>query len=845
MKKKNVSFKIKQYVMVCVQALAIAVLALSVAHYFLSARLYTSSNGNMNNGVRIASIGELRTDYYDSPIYTQNLNNIIDDISTFAIIREQLETAGKYDPSKRINIFDYAFRGTDKYYSGPTVYYNLDDLISWGQSGISHYYYTFDSFEQMDEYFSKNVHYVLHNKDEKASVEKVPEKKTEDEENVDEVDEIGKNLVPTLDMIKETYSTSDGKNIIYYSSNRDEYLLLCEALETSANALYKEYLLYQNYLDYFSSDKTNIKYYVYFGSDKNKKVYSNLTNYRIVSDESLPSLFRDMGEYIHVDFGKKNYITNTPIDYESVKKSFYDKDNLFYNNAALWIGLDTEYTVKDTFFDNCYAYVHTLSILPWVISGVCVSIIAFFAIFVVNTGSVINYYSKEGKEKLSDFDRLPIEVQMLFFILLGVVAYLMFRIFYSGTDFKRVSDFWNFAIPISVFFFVFALIVLALFYCLVRRISAANITEKSFFRWVFVKVFLRNSSVKNFMWRVYDDSGVAFRTWAMYLFFMVYNTFFACMLFFSKYQILCFFALLIFDILTGFYLFGKNIERKKIIDGLNRINEGDYDFQIDTTKIHGDNKSFAEAVNYVGRGIKNAVETSTKDEKLKADLITNVSHDIKTPLTSIINYVDLIKRENIDNERVQNYVKILDEKSQRLKQLTMDLVEASKAASGNIVLELDRINFIELLNQSAGEFEEKLLSKNLELVTNLPERPVYIMADPRRIWRIIENLFTNVYKYAMENTRVYMDLSVNEVERVMVFSLKNVSSNQLNFSADELTERFIRGDVARSTEGSGLGLSIAKSLTVAHGGVFDVYLDGDLFKVTLKFNLVDDKQKKP
>ena len=240
-----------------------------------------------------------------------------------------------------------------------------------------------------------------------------------------------------------------------------------------------------------------------------------------------------------------------------------------------------------------------------------------------------------------------------------------------------------------------------------------------------------------------------------------------------------------------------------------------------------------DAINKIGEGLYHAVDASMKNERLKADLITNVSHDIKTPLTSIINYVDLLKREKLENEKARNYIAVLDAKSQRLKQLTEDLVEASKVSSGNITLQMERLNFVELVYQTAGEFNERFEARGLTAVTKLPKEPVIILADGRRIWRVIENLYNNVAKYAMEHTRVYVGMEV--LENTAFFSIKNISEQALNIDASELTERFIRGDVSRSTEGSGLGLSIAKNLTNLMGGTFDIYLDGDLFKVTVSF----------
>ena len=232
-----------------------------------------------------------------------------------------------------------------------------------------------------------------------------------------------------------------------------------------------------------------------------------------------------------------------------------------------------------------------------------------------------------------------------------------------------------------------------------------------------------------------------------------------------------------------------------------------------------------------------------KDERMKADLITNVSHDIKTPLTSIINYVDLIKREEVDNERVRSYIKILDEKSQRLKQLTDDLVEASKISSGNINLHFEKINLVELINQTIGEFSEKFEKKALTSVINVNTQNAIIEADSRSTWRIMENLFNNVFKYALEGTRVYIAISGRmkgeaKEQEIVEISIKNISAKELNCNPEELTERFIRGDESRTTEGSGLGLSIAKNLTEAQHGTFEIVLDGDLFKVILTFPAV-------
>ncbi len=222
-----------------------------------------------------------------------------------------------------------------------------------------------------------------------------------------------------------------------------------------------------------------------------------------------------------------------------------------------------------------------------------------------------------------------------------------------------------------------------------------------------------------------------------------------------------------------------------------------------------------------------------KSERLKTELITNVSHDIKTPLTSIINYVDLMKQEKIENEKVNEYLMVLDNKAQRLKKLTEDLIEASKASSGNIQLTIEKLNVKELIKQMQGEFEEKLKKKNLSVIENVPDENIFIKADSRYMFRVMENIYTNIYKYALENSRVYIDVK-KEKDNIKI-EFKNISKDKLNITAEELMRRFVRGDKERTTEGSGLGISIAKSLTELQKGKFEIYLDGDLFKVVLEF----------
>jgi len=284
------------------------------------------------------------------------------------------------------------------------------------------------------------------------------------------------------------------------------------------------------------------------------------------------------------------------------------------------------------------------------------------------------------------------------------------------------------------------------------------------------------------------------------------------------------------------------LQMLKLRKGGEKIAAGDYTFKTDISYMFWDIRQHAENLNNIGAGMSLAVEERLKSERLKTELITNVSHDIKTPLTSIVNYVDLLKKETFEDERIREYIAVLDRQSARLKKLTEDLVEASKASTGNIEVHFEQTNIPEFISQSIGEYEERFAAANLETVIELPEEQATIRADGRLLWRVFDNLMNNICKYSQPHTRVYIDVCVNKQECMIV--LKNISRYRLNISSGELLERFSRGDSSRSTEGSGLGLSIAKSLVELQKGTLQLSVDGDLFKVTLRFDNTSEQTSK-
>ncbi len=275
------------------------------------------------------------------------------------------------------------------------------------------------------------------------------------------------------------------------------------------------------------------------------------------------------------------------------------------------------------------------------------------------------------------------------------------------------------------------------------------------------------------------------------------------------------------------------IQLTRLRQGARRIADGDLSTQVDLRYMVGDIRRHGQDLNSITDGLQSAVDERMRSERLKTELITNVSHDIKTPLTSIVNYVDLLSQEEMPSEAAKEYLEVLKRQSARLRKLTEDLVEASKAATGNVETRPEAMDVNVLLAQTTGEFEEKLRELQLEPILTLEEEPAMIFADGRLLWRVFDNLMNNICKYALPGTRVYLSAQRKEGQIEIVF--RNISRFPLNISSNELVERFVRGDASRSTEGSGLGLSIAKSLTDLQGGDFELTVDGDLFKAIVRF----------
>ena len=578
----------------------------------------------------------------------------------------------------------------------------------------------------------------------------------------------------------------------------------------------------------YTEGSTNLTYL--FADKETQTIYTNKKAYSSYAqlEQNLEKIFKEKA-YAVVYPELSECVTNIPgadlqVWNHTIDQSFDTKDFVFA------VSVDTKFSVADSMADEAENYeTYSKLMFPMLAGAIFGSVL--WLIGMVWLTVTAGRKPKDEEIHLNGFDRWYTEIAAGTVIGIWLAGTII-----SGTLIANSSLGYSHAVvTVIVTCLICGTYTMAWFLIgylsLIRRIKAGTLWKNSLIRkvlkWIgkcsgkladFARAFSRNTAEKIKVLLV----GGAF----LFLQFLIIGCGFTGA---GVFLII----LLIVDAAAVIFIIRKADGLDLIMDGLKKISDGELQYKIKTDTLTGKQKVMAEYINNIGSGLDAAVENSLKKERMQTELITNVSHDLKTPLTSIINYVDLMKRENPTDPKIQEYLRILDEKSQRLKVLTEDVVEASKASTGNIKLEMNDIDFVEMVQQVIGEFEEKFKEKNLTMMVHFTDEPSIIYADGQRMWRVLENVFGNVVKYAMEGTRVYAEIS-NRNKKV-TFSLKNISAQPLNISADELTERFIRGDVARNTEGSGLGLSIAKSLTELQGGEFKLYLDGDLFKVMITF----------
>ena len=613
------------------------------------------------------------------------------------------------------------------------------------------------------------------------------------------------------DYSREIFSAITAINNIKESNGYESYgLYYIREENISGNSNIEKINYYSEYY------KTNVVWLII--DNKTKTAYTNL-DYSIDTSniENIQNKIQENATYWTYEDGNIDTSVNKlSSEYIEYIENGFDVENL------------SDYTIYTSVLNNL-EYVDDISMnsilydvlvlvdqkAAFLIPFLVIIIIALVPVIVLGVGRT----AKQDGIKLNWYDKILIELAALIAILIAGIG-ACFTISVNG-----VSNLATLVLAITIMAFGLFIIYLAcilFFETVVKRLKTHTFLKTTIIYWLYIKIK-----------ELLDEVKITKRFILYFIIFIIANLICFAIMWSDGFPGIIL-SIILYAVVYG--LISKRLKSYvKIEKAINDLYQGNTDIELEENEFVKEMKNMASQINDIAGGLSNAIDEKLKSERLKTELITNVSHDIKTPLTSIINYVDLLKQENIQDEKVQEYIKVLDSKSQRLKKLIEDLVEASKASSGNVKLNIEEINLSELLKQVTGEFKDKFDEKNLIIDLDLPSNNVNIQADNRYMYRIIENLYSNVSKYAMENTRVYITLlKTNDEIRL---EIKNVSKDKLNITADELMQRFVRGDKSRYTEGSGLGLSIAKSLCELQDCKFDIEIDGDLFKAVLIWNI--------
>ena len=570
-------------------------------------------------------------------------------------------------------------------------------------------------------------------------------------------------------------------------------------------------------------------------SDAGGYGYSNIENSptAVPGEESIPSFLKELSQDFSNEFTLDGFGCHLTVASDDTGEVYLENFALTYTDKPLYTAQSTRlYTLSD---GSIYALTYTADLLQvetaptysylllsWLTehTGLTIFLTALFAVlalffFCFSMASAGHWAGHEGIH-LTWLDKIPADVWLL---VLLCTFFIGWEAFYY--EWGRV-------------FFCAALVPLVLlFLCAFAAqckagtvLRSALIARIARFLWRIVRAVFRallHTLVRlPLVWKTaLVGLVIAGAEFLLYI-----NDFYRV-----RYGV--FLVMKLIELLAVLYI---AVSLRTLQKGGEKLARGDFSSPIDTKYLIGDFKRYGQELNDVQSGLEQAVQEQMKAEHLKTELITNVSHDIKTPLTSIVNYVDLLKKEDMPSPAAREYIAVLDRQSHRLKKLTEDLVEASKASSGALNVELQPTDVNVLLSQIEGEYQERLAACHLTLVTQPPAPGTMIQADSRLLSRVMDNLVSNVCKYAMENTRVYVTAAVRDGQAVISF--KNVSRDELNISPDELMERFVRGDASRHSEGSGLGLSIARSLVQLQGGTFALSIDADLFRADIVFPLI-------
>lgn len=820
--------------------------------------------------------------FEESQEFNYMVENYMDDVLTQIRLENLFETDGMMNRNKEIDVMEYSKNDTANGENVSGIAYSLEELINWGENfdsaesdnyaknsvivcqkpeGTYEYYYTSDFMTRVESGVFDII--MQDGSDVDGFLQELQNGKYTSSGfyNFDIVDMEGNILYTDCwnfgSALIEKYAPQGAENLLQVVNNsprlNGKLSVIYDDLAYTLGNIYSDYQNYQMGFEHLEEGNTNFTY-IYANNDT-KKVVTNKTSYENYAEleKNVQNLISEKDVKYMVIYPKlKDFNSNMNVSKSDKWEKLRSYSSEKKWNSVFAVAVDTTYTIQDQFYQNKVAYDNNIPYFKGTTWLLVLSIILFLGATIWLTLEA-GRTAEDEELHLNGFDHWKTEIAAVLIVLIWIVGSYIGIHFWNGNIYTMINDIPTYLKDGGTYFeyyyargmdvssaymsaslylpslsiaelaeiYFYGVFTLGCFFMgyvsLIKRIKGRNLWKNSLLR-----VIVR------FIYKIYDNRKKTTKTVLLLCgFFLVQGI---AVLFRNGVTML---LVLLADVGVFYVVLNGLLLKEKLKKGIEEIALGNMEYQIPLQGLRGENLKLAEMINGIANGFHMAVEEAMKNERLKTDLITNVSHDIKTPLTSIINYVAILKQSDIADPKIQGYLDILEAKAQRLKTLTEDVVEASKVSSGNISLEYMDVDLVEMIQQTEGEMAEKFEARNLKMIVNLPAEPAVVHVDGRRMWRALENIFGNAAKYAMPGTRVYADLKLEE--DTVDLSLKNVSEHQLNISADELTERFIRGDLSRSSEGSGLGLSIAQSLTTMQGGTFNLYLDGDLFRVNIRF----------
>ena len=820
--------------------------------------------------------------FEESQEFNYMVENYMDDVLTQIRLENLFETDGMMNRNKEIDVMEYSKNDTANGENVSGIAYSLEELINWGEDfdsaesdnyaknsvivcqkpeGTYEYYYTSDFMTRVESGVFDII--MQDGSDVDGFLQELQNGKYTSSGfyNFDIVDMEGNILYTDCwnfgSALIEKYAPQGAENLLQVVNNsprlNGKLSVIYDDLAYTLGNIYSDYQNYQMGFEHLEEGNTNFTY-IYANNDT-KKVVTNKTSYENYAEleKNVQNLISEKDVKYMVIYPKlKDFNSNMNVSKSDKWEKLRSYSSEKKWNSVFAVAVDTTYTIQDQFYQNKVAYDNNIPYFKGTTWLLVLSIILFLGATIWLTLEA-GRTAEDEELHLNGFDHWKTEIAAVLIVLIWIVGSYIGIHFWNGNIYTMINDIPTYLKDGGTYFeyyyargmdvssaymsaslylpslsiaelaeiYFYGVFTLGCFFMgyvsLIKRIKGRNLWKNSLLR-----VIVR------FIYKIYDNRKKTTKTVLLLCgFFLVQGI---AVLFRNGVTML---LVLLADVGVFYVVLNGLLLKEKLKKGIEEIALGNMEYQIPLQGLRGENLKLAEMINGIANGFHMAVEEAMKNERLKTDLITNVSHDIKTPLTSIINYVAILKQSDIADPKIQGYLDILEAKAQRLKTLTEDVVEASKVSSGNISLEYMDVDLVEMIQQTEGEMAEKFEARNLKMIVNLPAEPAVVHVDGRRMWRVLENIFGIAAKYAMPGTRVYADLKLEE--DTVDLSLKNVSEHQLNISADELTERFIRGDLSRSSEGSGLGLSIAQSLTTMQGGTFNLYLDGDLFRVNIRF----------